>query len=237
MTASPLTLQTLAHELNSLLDGAMRWLSLAEQAAGTLPPTVIAQRDQILKRHAATRQAMRQMAELLQRARGETGLAQLDVDTLRSSRTIEQEVMHVVSLLTPQCQAAGVELFYTIDPRAAELPAGVLAPVILNGLRNAIEACSSLGLSTRRVVMSIHLRSAAALQMLIEDTGIGLPASLVIGASPTADGHGVGLALCRSLIDQCGGVLELANVPYGGGAVLSVTVDPAALAVVGANAA
>jgi signal transduction histidine kinase len=177
------------------------------------------------------------MAELISRAQGAGGIDPVEIEMLRSPRSIERELAHIVSLLTPECQSNGVELRCDVDPRAAQLEAGILAPVLMNGLRNAIESCCRPGLATRRVAVSIHLRTPRSLRLLIEDTGIGLPQSVIVGASPKGDGHGIGLALCRSLVDQSGGQLELSNVPYGGGAVLSVTVDPLALAHRGADAA
>ncbi len=234
MNTSQLTPQALAHELNSLLDGALRWLSLAQQTTREIPDDVAQQRDTIAQRQDSTLQAMQKMAELL--ARAQAG-GQLDMSTLQSNRTLEQELDHVLSLFAPQCAQHGVELLHELDPRAAALSAGILAPIMSNGLRNAIESCSQPGLSTRRVSISVALRSRGCLQLLIEDSGAGLPQPLVFGTTTKPDGHGLGLSLCRALVDQCGGILELANVPYGGGAVLSVRLDPLHAVQQGADAA
>jgi len=226
MDCDDLTIRPLAHELNSLLDGALRWLSLAEHSARALPDTVHIQRDQLADRHLAAQEALERMAELLQRA-----LSTSDTDPAiwASRHGLAEEIDNLFSLLTPQCRQHGIELRQHLDPAAADLPAGLLAPVLLNGLRNAVESCSGPGLASRRVTVSVTLEAANELLMLIEDTGRGLPDALVIGETSKTHGHGIGLALSRALISRCGGRIELTNVPYGGGAVLSVRVDPTRL--------
>lgn len=227
MTSNDVTFQSFAHELNSLLDGAMRWIGLADRTASAdADPAVQAAMNEQL---ASAKQALEQMAELIRRGLMTEHEPQ---DLFHSGRTIERELEHVATLVAPQCMQHRVELVREVDTRIASVPAGILAPVMLNGIRNAVESCSQPGLSCRRVMVSVTLQHARVLELLIEDTGVGLSPGTpgtIIGKTTKEDGHGLGLSLCRSLIRRAGGRLELTNVPYGRGAVLAVMIDPAKL--------
>lgn len=222
---SALSVQKLAHELNSLLDGSMRCVRLAEQALSARgdPQRDGEPVDDALLRLRTAQQAMNDMAAVLRGAldRKEAPGAEL----LDSSRTLGEEVQQVLATLTPMARQEGVELNINLSPDAAPLPGGPLGRVLANGLRNAIEACAVDGLAVRRVDASITINpEGPELLILITDTGCGLNGEIIEGASTKIGGHGLGLGVCRDVLSDLGGRMKLRGIPFGCGAILEVGV-------------
>ena len=220
-----LALEKLAHELNSLLDGSMRCLRLAEQALNTEDGRAGEEEsiDDALARLQTARQAMNDMAGVLRRALRSSSTDNSQI--LHSSRTLGEEVRHVRAGLTPMAEEASVALRIDLSPDAAALPAGPLGHVLANGLRNAIEACGAEGLAERKVDASIGLNPAGShLLILVIDTGGGLGGEIIEGVSGKADGHGLGLAICREIIAELDGRLDLRRAPARAGAILEISI-------------
>jgi C4-dicarboxylate-specific signal transduction histidine kinase len=220
-----LSVRKLAHELNSLLDGSMRCIRLAEKAldVAAAAPGEGQSFEDALTRLRTAHLAMTDMAAVLDRAMngGQVGRCEL----LGSSRTLGDEVEQVLATLRPLAEHDRVVLEVEVTPEAAALPAGPLGPVLANGLRNAIEACSVDGLTMRRVAVSIALgRGTSDLLILISDSGCGLSAAPAAGCTTKAGGHGLGLGVCRDIVTELGGRIELTNIPFGRGAVLDVSI-------------
>jgi C4-dicarboxylate-specific signal transduction histidine kinase len=207
-----------AHELNNLLDGSLRNVSLALTRLGDAraehPDDSID--DDTLQRLDTATLSMRQMAVLLQqwmvssRARFGEGQAQT---------TLEQAVRQVLALIEPTRRKRGIRIDVAIEPDAGLLPVGPMQPVIFNGLRNAMEAIADRG-SVRLVVT----REGEDLSLQITDNGPGVALMLprdadglvVAGITTKAAGHGLGLAVSRDIVHRLGGTLKLIDLPDGG---------------------
>jgi C4-dicarboxylate-specific signal transduction histidine kinase len=209
----------LAHELNSLLDGSLRTLGLALRQ---LEPTRGDRRsaEAVVNRLQTARDAMWQMAELLERAmRGGGATSQV----LYRDRHLGDEVPRILALVRPLADAHDVAVKAEIGPEARRLPIGPLGAVLLNGLRNAVQACVRGDGGPMRVELSAAVEEGR-LVILISDTGPGHAGGQAGGEAPWPGGHGLGLGLCRQVVLELGGQLEL--VPGDGdcGAVLRVEV-------------
>lgn len=220
------TISQLAHELNSLLDGSIRSVAqvlAALEAAGE--PGVLAP-DSIAIKLRAAREAMRQMAELLDRARaGDAAVVSLFDQRI----PLVQGVPRLIAVHRELADAGGVRVKARIAAAVRQLPIGPLGPVIANGLRNAIEACAAPGVSPRRVELSISGESGRELVIAIRDTGDGVRSELRRGETTKPHGRGLGLALSEQIVADLGGTLQLCNVPRsrgggGGGALFEVRV-------------
>jgi PAS domain S-box-containing protein len=103
-----------------------------------------------------------------------------------------------------------------------------LQQVILNLIVNAVEAMSGVGEGSRELLISTGKAESDGVLVAVRDSGPGLaPASLerLFGAFYTTKpgGLGMGLSICRSIIEAHGGRLwATANVPQG--AVFQFTV-------------
>ncbi|HUL05901.1 MAG TPA: ATP-binding protein, partial [Candidatus Acidoferrum sp.] len=142
--------------------------------------------------------------------------AALDVIALTRSEVLR----HGVSL---QTQLAEGSLFIEADRIQ-------LQQMILNLIMNAIEAMSSIDEGARELLISVGRDASGGVLVAVRDSGPGPdPASVdrLFEAFYTTkpDGMGIGLAICRSIIEAHGGRLwATANEPRG--AVFQFTLPP-----------
>jgi signal transduction histidine kinase len=98
---------------------------------------------------------------------------------------------------------------------------GQLNQVFTNLIMNAIEAMSSVPKRVLRISSGIIQGSSDVVVVTMEDTGIGIEAEdqnriFEPFFTTKSAGTGIGLAICRSIIESHGGSLQaLSNKPYG----------------------
>jgi len=108
-----------------------------------------------------------------------------------------------------------------------------LQQVILNLILNAIEAMSSVTGRERCLTIASSLDQPASLTIAVEDTGIGIdPAHFDRIFDPffttKAHGMGLGLSICRSIIEAHGGkLLASPRNPFGSSFYLSLPISAA----------
>lgn len=230
---------TFAHELANLLDGSLRNVALVmaslrqlEHPAG---PAAVKNQPQnlvsppspeMVHRLETANTAMRQMAMMIQQllATSSTALApqsvashlQAAVDTF----TLTQAADHVMQLLKPIADEQHVTLLLDIQPDAAQLPVGPLFPVIVNAVRNSLQAIGTLSDAPDAPPFTIEVLAKITpdqqLLLIIQDNGPGLdPITLDpqgrfrFGTTTRAQGHGLGLPLARDIVHTLGGQLNI----------------------------
>lgn len=213
------SLRQLAHELNSLLDGSMRCVGLArtslQQNGAKTPLTSID--DGLGKAQAA----MKHMAALLERAMrqptAESAAPGTAVAAMFDSRqTLQQVADDLADLLRPHAQSANATLRFDIDNDCARLPASSLGPVLMNGLRNALQACQARSATSPAMVATVITRDKVALNIAISGPSASKPS-----------GHGIGMGLSSQIISELEG--ELGLLACGDVATLRVCVPIASL--------
>ncbi len=215
----------LAHEMSNLLDGSMRHLSLALRkleagAPGTpgAPETAAdEQHDQLVERLQLTNGSLRQMALMLRQwMRG--GAVDLCAPEGLAA-TVREAVGHAVALLAPTAEAHEITIETDLDEPVAASPAGPLFSVIVNGLKNAVEAIGARG----HVWITATQQGGRAM-LWIDDDGPGLDDSLprdpdgavAIDGTTKPTGTGLGLRICRDVMDRMAGELRIEPRPEGG---------------------
>jgi PAS domain S-box-containing protein len=107
----------------------------------------------------------------------------------------------------------------------------LLEQVLLNLVRNAIDAMESLAPTQRRLRLSSAMLGDDAIRITVADSGPGLTEEYMPDLfqpffTTKTDGMGMGLAITRSIIEAHGGTIDAEQNP-GGGALFRFTVPTA----------
>ena len=128
-----------------------------------------------------------------------------------------------VALVRHELQAEGVALDVQVgkDLPCIDADRIQLQQVILNLLRNSMEAMEGVDRSNRAITVRACLRQDGSLTVAIRDTGSGITAGEVERVfepfyTTKAEGTGMGLAISRTIIEAHGGWLSAQANPDGG---------------------
>ncbi|MBO6514089.1 MAG: HAMP domain-containing histidine kinase [Phycisphaerales bacterium] len=214
-------LTTLAHDLSNLLDGSMRWLSLAVGSMDTDAPDPNEQLDSAREQINTVQATLHRMSTMVNAAM-RSGSVGINSPMLGVSQaiTLAQAIDHAVDVVGPLAMQAGVRLEMNIDQDAGTIAAGPLYTVVLNALFNSVQ---SIQKATQTDALDpgglIQINAAVdtkhdELVVTITDDGIGLPPSThpETPFKHTKD-NGMGLSIARQIIDQLEGIITLTNRP------------------------
>jgi len=158
----------------------------------------------------------RMLDDLLQHARPSTP-APIDGEA-----RIEEAIETTLQLLTYRCRERGIELETTIrsDLPALGLAQDALRQLLLNLLLNATQVTPEAG----RILISADWSAQTAnhVQIRVEDEGPGLDAGLrerifePFWTTRDAGAGGLGLAICKRIVEEANGVIEVSNRQEGG---------------------
>lgn len=124
---------------------------------------------------------------------------------------------------TEEARLAGVTVELSLSPRAAMVIGNAvqLRQVVSNLIDNAIDAMREGGLRQRHLVLRSRCVEREEVELVVEDTGIGLPAGMEEMifepfVSTKMEGMGMGLMFCRTVVEAHGGHLGVSpNRPRG----------------------
>ncbi|HTW75266.1 MAG TPA: PAS domain S-box protein [Steroidobacteraceae bacterium] len=211
----------ISHELNQPLAAIATYAQAGTRLLALADPDI-----------AEVREALQQIAEQALRA-GEIIRRLRSLVRNRSTSREWVDLNEVIRELEPltraDARASDVRVVLVLDPA---LPRAHLDPiqmqqVVLNLLRNGIDAVQSLPSGQREVHIRTHGSPAGQLQIQVLDNGAGVPEALraqlftpFLTTKP--HGTGLGLAISRSIVEAHRGRLEFQpNEPRG--AVFTVT--------------
>jgi signal transduction histidine kinase/CheY-like chemotaxis protein len=215
-------LAVVSHELRTPLSAIMGWTKLLQ--TGTL--TEQKQRHAIAVIDRNTRAQAQLIEDLLDVSRIISGKLSLDVAAVRLADIVNA----AVETVRLAAEARRVALFINVAPDVPSVrgdPAR-LQQVIWNLLHNAIKFTPEGG------QVELHVETRAGLvEVEVRDTGRGIDSAFLPyvfdrfrqAESPTTrttGGLGLGLAICRHLIEQHGGTIEVMSEGTGKGATFTV---------------
>ena len=214
--APAIPLEHLAHEINSLLDGALRNLRLAGVSI-TERQMMHAALTDAATRLGHARVSMESIAELLKRV---LAPAEHGYSIFLSGKSLEAQIHEATCNLAPLALELQVNVTVELTPKAKSLGSATLGPVIHNGLRNAIQSCGRNATHSRAVEISGFISQRDELVLTISDNGVGVDPK----GSHNPDGHGIGLSLSKDIVQALGGEFRLSNIPFSDGAVLQIII-------------
>lgn len=151
-----------------------------------------------------------------------------------SLNDLVEEATH---FLRHEFQAQQVEMLFTPAPGAALIRADriQIQQVIVNLAVNALQAMARSRTKVPRLSIAVAAVGTDRLTVVVEDNGPGLDpvtAARLFDSFFTTkpDGLGIGLAVCRSIIEGHGGVIKAADRADGPGASFSFTLPTVAFA-------
>jgi signal transduction histidine kinase len=131
----------------------------------------------------------------------------------------------VLALVRPQKHFRGIRLEAHVDgPLRVSLPASQLTQVLLNMVLNAGAAIAAQGRNDGCVTVRARRLDERRVRIEVEDDGPGLPPTVrdrvfepFVTTKPVGEGTGLGLAVCRGLVEAAGGEIGV-DASYEGGA-------------------
>ncbi|WHU02818.1 MULTISPECIES: ATP-binding protein [unclassified Sphingomonas] len=220
----------LAHELNQPLAAASNFLSVGE-----LMLKGDGSREAALLQVRQARSQITRAGDIIRRIRDylAKGSADLRIEA------IDDVINDAIELARGAKVAPSARITYSsAQPAARALIDRVqIQQVLVNLIRNAEEAMASLPPEQRAIRISCAVASDEFLRICVEDTGPGIP-DAVFGKfnmpfiSTKADkGLGIGLSICRSIIEVHGGEFKAENLTRGAMICFTVPRDPTLMAV------
>jgi len=202
----------IAHELNQPLTAVSNY-------AGALTRVLAggnANLDRVVDIAERIRQQTSRAGEVIRRLREHVAKR----GTMRQNEDINSVVSEAVELGLVGLRHGGIQTAVELDPTVE--PAMIdrihIGQVIINLVRNAVEAMASsevreLTVSTRALPDWVEIA--------VTDTGPGIAPDVADRlfqpfVSSKADGLGLGLSICRELVEAHGGQLGVSSVPTGG---------------------
>jgi C4-dicarboxylate-specific signal transduction histidine kinase len=206
----------LAHELNqplaAMLCNAQAAVRLLEQTPPDVDETRLALDDIV--------DNARRAGAVVQRTRA------LFKGARQSARPVSMHALvdSVCTLLHNEIVLADISVCQSVE---AALPQVLgdevqLQQVLRNLLANAIDAVRGKPKDERRIAVSAEVDASAKLFLLrVQDSGVGFPPGQEEELfkpfhTTKEDGMGMGLAICRQIVESFGGTIQAERVPAGG---------------------
>jgi two-component system, LuxR family, sensor kinase FixL len=205
----------LAHELNQPLTAATNSIHAARRLLKDAPgrlDTVRVILDEASEQTQRGGQIIHRLRDFV--ARGETE---------KQIESLPILIKEASSLALTGSGASGVQVSLQFDPKGSEIIADRIqvGQVLINLIRNAAEAMA--GMRRRELAVTTTCVDSETVEIAVADRGPGLPKEMAGHlfqpfVSTKRDGMGLGLIICRSIVEAHGG--RLWNEPNPGGGTI-----------------
>ena len=217
-------LATLSHELRTPLSAILGWTQLLLKGATPKGPDEQRRAIEVIDRNA--RAQVQLIDDLLDLSRIVTGKLRLDLHQVSFADIVQA----AVDSARPAAEAKGIRMTALMGARQDIVSADSarLQQVVWNLLTNAIKFTPKGG----RIQVLLQ-RVNSHLELSVSDTGIGIPASYLphvfdrfsqkdSSTTRAFGGLGLGLAICKQLVELHGGIITAVSEGEGKGTTFSV---------------
>ncbi len=228
VTAMGTLATSIAHELNQPLTAIANYVETAEELLDKPDEETLAIVREALRECAAQSvragQIVRRLRDFI--SRGETE---------RRIESLTRVVNEASALAMIGAGEHGIEMQVKLDPSAEQVLIDRIQvqQVILNLVRNAIEAMAES--PVRRLRISARTVEGGQVEVMIEDSGPGLPAEVAASlfqpfVSTKSEGMGLGLSICHTIVHGHGGRIWADSSMLGGTAFHFTLIDASEIA-------
>jgi C4-dicarboxylate-specific signal transduction histidine kinase len=204
----------IAHEINQPLMAAGTYTRMVAETLRSGSKDDVSINETVAK--AVTQ--IERAAEVMRRLRA---LIRLD-QTGRAPTSVDRIVRETLDLCRPELDRHSVTARVALDNNLPAVMVDLLQveQVLLNLVRNSIEAMNEAGHRSGTVTIKVWQAGTDTVEIEIRDTGPGFPPEFATGKFPPlsstkSEGLGVGLSLCRSIIESHGGHLSVSSSSDG----------------------
>jgi EAL domain-containing protein (putative c-di-GMP-specific phosphodiesterase class I)/signal transduction histidine kinase/DNA-binding NarL/FixJ family response regulator/HPt (histidine-containing phosphotransfer) domain-containing protein len=208
-------LATMSHEIRTPMNGIM---VMAELLAGADMPGRLHRYAEVIANSGRSLLAI--INDILDFSKIEAGKLELESGQIDLDKVVE----NVTSLFAERARAANIDLAAVIDPDVPRTMSGDpvrLSQIISNLVNNALKFTEH---GFVRLAISRCADDPGAIELSVEDTGIGIPAdklASIFEVFSQADqtttrkfgGTGLGLAICRRIAEAMGGDIGVSSTP------------------------
>jgi C4-dicarboxylate-specific signal transduction histidine kinase len=212
---------SIAHEVKQPITATAAYASAALRWLAARPPNI----DEV-------RQALNQIV-------ADSGRANDIVDRTRAffkkkprrkdHLDMNEVILELIAFMRVEADRHNVELVVQLSDRLPKVQGDrvQLQQVMLNLMVNALEAMSTTNMDERTLLIRTSMTDAAELCVTVHDSGPGLDVRHVHGVfdaffTTKSTGMGMGLPICRSIVESHGGQIKaISNAP--GGAIFQFT--------------
>lgn len=205
---------TLAHELNQPLMALSNFAVAARALAAQGPPDLIAGAlDEIVDQSKRASEIVKRVRSFINPQRA-----------LYERVAVATVISHAEALSRPELQrdAVGLRVALADEGIAVRADPVLLEQVLVNLVHNAVQAVQDLPAPRRHVDLACD-RAGQSVRITVADRGPGIPAELLDQVftpfyTSKPEGLGLGLSICRTIVEAHGGAITVENRAGGGAA-------------------
>jgi PAS domain S-box-containing protein len=204
----------LAHELNQPLAAAANFVNAARRLLARRGRAKVDAAYEVMAEAAAE---VLRAGQIIRRLRSFVSLG----ETERQPEKVVALIEEASALALTGAEAAGVHAFFRFDPKAVCAFANrvEVQQVLVNLIRNAVDAMAEC--TRRELEITTILLDEETIEIAVADSGSGIPTDVRERlfepfVSTKANGMGLGLSICRSIVEAHGGRLNSKPNPGGG---------------------